>query len=214
MTYEELLFVGKDTLSRLNGLLSIESLEDNLTEEQLSLNPKADDCINWLQVTFENGNYITIDVCSGSENYYDNCVLCDKEGRELTTFDCNYSIDEEMEFNYGDDTYIVSLVSLQEFDTLEDLQNDDELQKMPRYCWKKVMLNGEEVFACTTNQQYEDIVWSGIYDVLEEFYKHFGINIEDKQDELTDFSSEIRDFILGLLEKKDDIKLVDVYDEY
>lgn len=103
---------------------------------------------------------------------------------------------------------------LREFNTLEELKNDPELKKMSRFSWEKVKLNGEEVFACTTDQQYEDIVWSGVYDVLEKFYAHFGINTKDKQDELTDFSSEIRDFILGLLEKKDSIILVDVYDEY
>lgn len=98
---------------------------------------------------------------------------------------------------------------MKEFNSLEELRDDKELQSMGRYCWKKVKLNGKEVFACTTNQQYEDIIWSETDEMLNHLFEHFGI-VEDT----TDLSSEIRDFVLERLEEEYGIELVDVYDEY
>lgn len=110
MIFKETITYDKDTLERVNALLDIEELGE-YTEEQKLLNPKTDDFIGLMWIDFENGNSITIDVCSGTGNYYDNCVLRDKDGYEITCFDCNYSIDNEMEFNYEDDTYIVNIVA-------------------------------------------------------------------------------------------------------
>lgn len=98
-----------------------------------------------------------------------------------------------------------------EFNSKQELQNNKELQNMGRYCWKKVKLEGKEVFACTTNQQYEDIIWSETYETLKHLFKHFNIDIDD--DNISDYSSSIRDFVLQLLEK-DGIKFVDVFHEY
>ena len=98
---------------------------------------------------------------------------------------------------------------LKEFETLKDLQSNEELQKMGRYEWQRVKLNREEVFACTTNQQYEDILWGKTYEMLGDLYEHFEIDkIPDE-----DLCSEVRDLILERLEK-DGIKFVDVFDEY
>lgn len=112
MIFKEIITYDKDTLERVNALLDIESLEvEEYTEEQKLLNPKVDDFIPLMSIEFNNGNIIDIDVCSGRCNYYDNCVLKDKDGYEITCFDCNYSIDNEMEFNYEDDTYIITVVA-------------------------------------------------------------------------------------------------------
>lgn len=82
----------------------------------------------WL---FENNVAITVDICCGQINAYDNCVLYDNvkiindrsdtnfswTGNEAYVFDCDYDIRESMEFVYGDDSYIC------EFEIVED---DDE----------------------------------------------------------------------------------------
>lgn len=102
---------------------------------------------------------------------------------------------------------------MKEFKTIEELQANEELQKMGRYCWEKVKLENREVFACTTDQQYEDIIWGGINETLEQLFKHFHISPEDNQDYLTDLSSVVRDFVLERLEENG-IEFVDVYDEY
>ena len=99
---------------------------------------------------------------------------------------------------------------MREFKSIEELQDDEKLQKMGRYCWEKVKLNGKEVFACSTNQQYEDIIWSETYEMLEHLFRHF--NIKDDFD-LVELASLTRDFVLETLVDKG-IKFVDVYDEY
>ena len=102
---------------------------------------------------------------------------------------------------------------MKEFKTVEEMRDDEDLQSMGRYQWQKVKVNGEEVFACSTDQQYEDIIWGGINETLEQLFKHFHISPEDNQDYLTDLSSVVRDFVLERLEENG-IEFVDVYDEY
>ena len=80
---------------------------------------------------------------------------------------------------------------------------------MGRYEWQRVKLNGEEVFACSTNQQYEDILWGKTYEMLGDLYEHYEIDESPNGD----LCSEVRDLILERLEK-DGIKFVDVFDEY
>ena len=95
-----------------------------------------------------------------------------------------------------------------EFKTKEELQNCKELQKMGRYQWQTVMLNGKEVIACSTNQQYEDIIWGGVYELLEKISKYYEREIDS-----VDIASDVRDYILEILENEG-IEFVDVYDEY
>lgn len=99
---------------------------------------------------------------------------------------------------------------MKEFMTIKQMQNDEELQSMGRYQWQKVKVNGEEVFACSTNQQYEDIIWGGVHEMLSELFKHF--ELEGKFD-ASDYASDIRDNILEMLEDEG-IKFVDVCEEY
>lgn len=96
-----------------------------------------------------------------------------------------------------------------EFKTREELQNCEELQNMYRYEWQTVKLNEKEVIACTTNQQYEDIIWGGLYDIFEELNKYYELEISS-----SDFASTIRDEILERFEKSEGIEFVDVFDEY
>ena len=100
---------------------------------------------------------------------------------------------------------------MKEFKTLEELRNDEELQYMGRYQWRKVKVNGKEVYACTTDQQYEDIICSGIYEMLENLFKHFEISTENLF--ISDFIPDMRDLIIGNL-KENEIEFVDVYEEY
>ena len=96
-----------------------------------------------------------------------------------------------------------------EFKTREELQSCEELQHMGRYEWQTVKLNGKEVIACTTNQQYEDIIWGGLYEIFEELNKYYGLEISS-----SDFASAIRNEILERLENSEGIEFVDVFDEY
>ena len=98
---------------------------------------------------------------------------------------------------------------MKKFDTVEELKRDSDLQNMSRNGWTKVLLKGKQVYACTTDQQYEDILWGETYEMLKKFNKHF--QIPEGPD--TDLCSDVRDFILEKL-KEQGIELVDVYDEY
>jgi hypothetical protein len=100
------------------------------------------------------------------------------------------------------------------FESKKELQNCEELQNMGRYQWQKVFLKGEEVIACTTNQQYEDIIWGGLYEIFKELFEYYGKSEDEVMDDITDLSSEVRDHILDKLEKEENIKFVDVFDEY
>ena len=123
-----------------------------------------------------------------------------------------FSDQEVIAFGYYDDVLCVRLAiewHVKEFDSLEELKNNQDLHAMGRYCWEKVMLKGKPVYACTTNQQYEDILWGGTYEMLTEFNQHFDIP-DAPSGELC---SEVRDLILERLQEQG-IELVDVYDEY
>lgn len=100
---------------------------------------------------------------------------------------------------------------MKEFKTVEELRNDEELQSMCRSEWRKVKLSGKEVFACTTDQQYEDIICGGIYDMLYNLFRHFNISTEDMF--ISDFIPDMRDLIIGNL-KENGIEFVNVYEEY
>lgn len=96
-----------------------------------------------------------------------------------------------------------------EFNNIEELQNCKELQNMGRYNYEYVMLNGKKVIACTTNQQYEDIIWGGVQDILEQIDAYYGTDVASG-----DIASMTRDFILERLNDMYKIKFVDVFNEY
>ena len=99
---------------------------------------------------------------------------------------------------------------MKEFNSVEELRNDEDLQSLGRYSWQKVKLNGKEVFACSTDQQYEDIICSGVYEMLCNLFEHFRLF---ENHDTTELTTDIRDFVLGKL-KEDGIEFVDVYEEY
>ena len=95
------------------------------------------------------------------------------------------------------------------FNTEEELKACKELQNMGRYEHQNVMLDGKEVIACTTNQQYEDIIWGAVYDMLEELEKEYEFSTDK-----SDIAAETRDFVLDKLKKYSKVEFVDVFDEY
>ncbi len=97
-----------------------------------------------------------------------------------------------------------------EFKTIEDLRNSKELRDMGEYQHQEVWLDGKEVIACTTNQQYDDIIWVGIYEIIEKLKSEYDLeNVEE-----CDIASETRDFILEKLSEDYKIEFVNIYDEY
>ena len=94
------------------------------------------------------------------------------------------------------------------FNTVEELRGSEELRRMGRYGWQKVKLGEEEVFACTTDQQYDDLIWGHAEALLKELFDRYGI----KKD-TCELATEVRDFLLEQLDREG-IKFVDVFEEY
>ena len=107
--FKEKLKISQEELNYYNDLLKLdfEDLENNKHEFE-RLGAKQDDYIGIRTIEFLNGNYITIDLASGMNNYYDNIVLWDKNGYELSVSDCNYDINS-FEMFYDEDIYIVEM---------------------------------------------------------------------------------------------------------
>lgn len=111
MTYSKTIKMSVEERNYYNELLQLDLEEGNTfyNEHDIErLGAKTDDYIGITSVEFENGNYITIDLASGSCNYYDNIVLWDKDGYELSCADCNYTIDS-FELFYDEDIYEVKI---------------------------------------------------------------------------------------------------------
>lgn len=103
---------------------------------------------------------------------------------------------------------------MKEFSSIKELREDNELRNMGRNEYQKVKVNGEEVFTCATNQQYEDIIWSGINNSIVSLLSHFGIQECECMDIVTDLSSTARDMILKRLGEENILKIVDVFENY
>lgn len=97
-----------------------------------------------------------------------------------------------------------------EFNTVEELRSCKELQSMSRYENRKVKLAGKEVFACTTNQQYEDIIYDAACDIVTRLNLQFG-KLFDCPEEI---ATDIRDVVLEKLKKDYDVLFVDVFEDY
>ena len=73
----------------------------------------------------------------------------------------------------------------------------------------------QNIILCETCKEYEDKIWSDIYESIEKFYKIFGIMDDiDKIDDITDLTSEIRDLIIKRFEKDTNIKFINAYDNF
>ena len=85
MTYRQTITIKKELLDRIKCLLKIDDLQEELTEQELSLNPMEYDKIELADnVTFENGKSINISISSGDRYYYDDCyfLLMCKQGNK------------------------------------------------------------------------------------------------------------------------------------
>lgn len=99
---------------RINKLMDVEF-------EKYESSPKMRKLINELDARpdtmaygywfeFDDGSKISIDVCSGSSNYYDNCVWRSNDDKQDYVFDCSFEISEEMEFIHNNISYICKFI--------------------------------------------------------------------------------------------------------
>ena len=60
-------------------------------------------------VEFDNGATMTIDLCSGQHNYWDDVVWTSPDGKRDVVLDCNYELDD-IEVEIESELYIVKFV--------------------------------------------------------------------------------------------------------
>lgn len=101
-THEVTVHIDHDTFERVNRLLKIPSL-DALTDRELraqGANTGHNEGI--YSAKFDDGSSINFDLCSDSNNYWDDVVWTSPDGRTDITLDCEYELgDIEVEIETG-----------------------------------------------------------------------------------------------------------------
>lgn len=110
MVYTEDFKIAKDELSRLQALLDIDDLTEVDEEKLDQLQGKQDDFIPLLSTTFKDGSVLTLDICSGSQNYYDNLVIQTAGGEYAP--DCTFEVGGRTEVEVGDNTYVINWIEV------------------------------------------------------------------------------------------------------
>lgn len=94
---------------RINRLLEIDCLEE-MTDAQLREHgANTDVCEGIFHVEFDNGATLNLDLCSGSHNYYDDMVWTSPDGKHDITLDCEYELDDDIEFEINNELYVVKI---------------------------------------------------------------------------------------------------------
>lgn len=118
MTYVSEVEISRKDFERINKLMSVD-FDD--VDESGDLMPEMEQMINELDARpdtmpysfwfdFDNGAHITIDICAGSHNYFDDIVWTSKDGTRDCVFDCGFALDEVEEFEVDDDVYICKFI--------------------------------------------------------------------------------------------------------
>jgi hypothetical protein len=106
MTYEETVQIKKPTYDKVNQLLDICSFSDMTDYEFESSGVRRNTCEGIYLVKFKDGSQLNYDLCSGSENYYDE-IVWSKDNRDAwfePTFDL-----ADMDFGVDDNEYVVHI---------------------------------------------------------------------------------------------------------
>ena len=112
----------KKYIDYINRLLQDINFDDDSLEMQKlikELNAKQDDYISLFSININKDYVLTIDIASGTSNYYDNIVIWKKgktelDYREVACLECNFEIGditlEKEYFDFLNEDYIIKLV--------------------------------------------------------------------------------------------------------
>ena len=92
--HEEIIHIPTKEFDRINKLLAIESLEELTDEELRQLDANTNVVEGLYYVEFNNGATMTIDLCSGQHNYWDEVVWTSPDKRRDVVLDCAYELDD------------------------------------------------------------------------------------------------------------------------
>ena len=107
------------------------------------------------------------------------------------------------------------------FNTDEEAKEWGAKNSTGKYGYKNITVGGKDVILCETNMAYEDEVWAAsekIYNRLLEFLpESTGLPTywRDKlRGDNTDAISDIRDYIISCFEKYENVRFLNVFNEY
>lgn len=100
--------IRKSEYDRVNRLLGIESLSEMTDSQLLAAGANTDQCEGIFAVTFDDGSTLNYDLCSGQENYFDDVVWTNPDGKRDVVLECTFDLDD-IEFDVDGETYIVKL---------------------------------------------------------------------------------------------------------
>lgn len=117
-TYVSEIEIRRKDFDRINKLMQVDfddvdengdlTLEMQNLIDELDARPDTTPYSFWFE--FDNGTHITIDICAGSHNYYDDAVWTNQDGTRDCIFDCGFALDEVEEFEIDDDVYICKFI--------------------------------------------------------------------------------------------------------
>ena len=107
--HEKTITISKSEFDRINRLLAIDSLDDMTDSELLAQGANTDVHEGLFYIKFDNGATMTIDLCSGQHNYFDDIVCTSPDGKEDIVLDCNYELDA-IEVEIESELYIVKII--------------------------------------------------------------------------------------------------------
>ena len=93
MTYTETVKISKKEFDRINRLLEIDNMEEMSDEELRAAGANTHHCEGVYSVRFEDGSSMNYDLCSGSENYYDDVVWTSPDGKRDIVLSCAFYMD-------------------------------------------------------------------------------------------------------------------------
>lgn len=101
--------ISPEEYDRINRLLNIDSLEDMSDDELITQGANTNHFEGVFCATFDDGSTLNFDLCSGSNNYWDDVVWTNSDGSVNVNLDCEYELDD-IEVDIMGETYIVKIV--------------------------------------------------------------------------------------------------------
>lgn len=101
-----------DDFERINRLLQIDDMEF-MTDEELDFIGATKNYNERVYVAlFDDWSNIIFNLCSGTNNYYDDVVWFNKEWNRSVCFDCEFELLESNEYVIDGETYVVQIEKL------------------------------------------------------------------------------------------------------
>ena len=107
--YKASVIITTDEFERINRLLSIQSMEKMTEDELRTAGADKNVCEGVLFIGFDDGSYVTFNLCSDANRYYDDVVWTSADGDTDVTLCRQYALDD-FEFSVGDNNYVINLV--------------------------------------------------------------------------------------------------------